>query len=236
MIRGIVLSALVAGLAASLVLTAVQRFEVVPIILEAESYEMAAPGGHAAGHAHDAAHDAAHDSAWAPEDGIERTLWTALANAGVGIGFALLLCAAYAWRGGVEPREGVLWGIAGFVVFFVNPSFGLQPEIPGAAAADLGARQLWWIGAVACTAVGVWLVAFGRRAGTTLAGGLLCLLPHVIGAPQPGMSDGGAPLELAHAFVGASYLANGIFWMVLGAASAYAFTRFTRLERRAATA
>ena len=255
MIRGIVLSALVAGLAASLVLTAVQRYQVVPIILEAETYESAAAadhaadhvdgnrqasqagGGEAAAHVHDTAgHDAAGHEAWAPEDGIERALWTALANAGVGIGFALLLCAAYAWRGGVGMREGVLWGIAGFLVFFVNPSFGLQPEIPGAASAELGARQLWWIGTVACTALGVGLVVFGRGAGTAAAGALLCLVPHVIGAPQPGAAGGNAPLELAHAFVGASYVANGVFWIVLGAASAYAFTRLARLERPDAAA
>ena len=255
MIRGIVLSALLAGLAASLVLTAVQRYQVVPIILEAETYERAAAGGSAADHADDERvasqtdvgvgaahgqgapdHDAPGHEAWAPEDGIERALWTALANVGVGIGFALLLCAAYAWRGGVGAREGVLWGIAGFLVFFVNPSFGLQPEIPGAASAELGARQLWWIGTVACTALGVWLVAFGRRAGTAAAGALLCLVPHVIGAPQPGGAGGNTPLELAHAFVGASYVANGVFWIVLGAASAYAFTRLARPERPDAAA
>lgn len=248
MIRGIFFAAIVAGLVASLVLTAVQRFEVVPIILQAESYESGAraTGEGAAGHA-PASEAASHtrdegagahshgDPEWAPHDGIERTFWTAVANAGAGIGFALLLCAAYAWRGGVTLREGVLWGAAGFLVFFVNPSFGLQPEIPGAAAADVGARQLWWLGAVACTGVGIWLLAFGLRWSTALAGALLCLVPHVIGAPLPGEAGGNAPLELAHAFLGATYLANGVFWIVLGIASAYVFTRFTRLQRAGAT-
>ncbi|MDX1432598.1 MAG: CbtA family protein [Gammaproteobacteria bacterium] len=232
MIRGIFFAAIVAGLVASLVLTAVQRFEVVPIILQAESYES---GAHAHASGNGAAAHGHVDEEWAPHDGIERTFWTAVANAGAGIGFALLLCAAYAWRGGVTLREGVLWGSAGFLVFFVNPSFGLQPEIPGAAAADVGARQLWWLGAVACTGVGLWLLAFTLRWSTALAGALLCLVPHVIGAPLAGEAHGSAPVELAHAFLGATYLANGVFWIVLGTASAYVFTRFTRLERTVAT-
>ena len=221
MIRNILLSAVVAGLVAGLVLTAVQRYQVVPIILAAESYEQAgAP--------------AQHEHEWAPDDGIERTFWTAVANAGAGIGFALLLCAAYAWRGRIALREGVLWGIGGFVVFFVNPSFGLPPEIPGAAAADLGARQLWWIAAVICTGAGLWLLVFRREWTAALTGALLCLAPHVVGAPQPAEGTGAAPLELAHAFVGAAYVANAVFWIVLGLATALCFARFAMRENAGA--
>jgi cobalt transporter subunit CbtA len=234
-IRSILLSAVLAGLVAGLVLTAVQRYRVIPIILQAETYETAAGPAHvhdaAPGHSHDSAvAGRAHgDGEWAPEDGFERTFWTWVANTGAGIGFALLLCAAYAWRGRIALREGVLWGIGGFVVFFVNPSFGLQPEIPGAAAADLGARELWWIGTVACTAAGLWLLAFRREWTAALAGAALCLVPHVVGAPQPGQADAIAPPALAQAFVGATYLANAVFWIVLGLASALCFARLTHV-------
>ncbi|MDX1431020.1 MAG: CbtA family protein [Gammaproteobacteria bacterium] len=236
MLRSTLLAAVVAGFAAGLVLTAVQRYEVVPIILEAETYERTTAAGHTTdttadqAHADEAARHAHGDGEWAPLDGLERTFWTAIANIGAGVGFALLLCAAYAWRGRVELREGVLWGIGGFAVFFVNPAFGLAPEIPGAATAELGARQAWWIATVLCTAAGLALIVFRRSSTAALAGAALCLAPHVVGAPLPAAAGGNAPLALAHAFVGAAYVANAVFWVVLGLASAYCFARFTRAE------
>ena len=44
MFRRIVFSAVAAGLLAGILLTAVQRLQVVPVILEAETYEVADPG------------------------------------------------------------------------------------------------------------------------------------------------------------------------------------------------
>lgn len=235
MIRDILLSAVVAGVIAGLVLSAVQRYEIVPIIAQAETYESAGGGARAGDTSHDhtragAAVPHTHAGEWAPDDGLERTFWTAVANVGAGIGFALLLCAAYAWRGRIELREGVLWGFGGFAAFFINPAFGLAPEIPGAAAAELGARQAWWLATVLCTVAGLWLLAFRREWSAALAGAALCLAPHVVGAPHPEEAGGSAPLALAHAFVGAAYVANAIFWIVLGLASAYFFARFTRRE------
>jgi len=236
--RHILLSAIVAGIVTGLALTGVQRVEVVPIILEAERYEAA--GGAAdqgRDHGHDPGAAAAHDhedaagGTWAPEEGAERTVWTAIANVSIGIGYALLLCAAYAWRGRVDLREGVLWGIGGFAVFFVNPAFGLPPEIPGSLAADLDARQLWWFATVICTAAGLGLIAFRREWQAALGGAALCLAPHLLGAPQPDQAGGGAPLALAHEFVHATYLANAIFWVLLGVATAWCFARFAPRTR-----
>src|SRR3546814_2466811 len=54
------------------------------------------------------------DRAWAPEDGAERWLYTALANVLTGIGFALLIGAAAELKGGIGSwRQGVFWGQIG---------------------------------------------------------------------------------------------------------------------------
>ena len=52
------------------------------------------------GHHHD------HGDAWAPHDGIERTFWTGVSNVATAIGFALLLVAVFAWRGGRRGARG----------------------------------------------------------------------------------------------------------------------------------
>ena len=85
--------------------------------------------------------------AWAPADGMERTTYSFLANIVTGIGFALLLVAVSELAGGILSwRQGVLWGLAGFAVFTLAPGLGLPPELPAMPAADLGARQFWWVG------------------------------------------------------------------------------------------
>src|SRR5262249_34147620 len=114
---------------------------------------------HAAGTGHH--HDA---DEWKPQDGWQRTLFTFGANLLMGVGYAFVLVALYLlWR---EPKGtvgGALYGLAGFAVFFAAPAIGLPPELPGTAAADLTARQIWWVITAMATAVGLILLVSQSR-------------------------------------------------------------------------
>ncbi len=223
MFRRIVFAACLGGLVAGLVLTLVQKFHVTPIILEAEKYETVEPA--AAGHEHDNADVHHHGEAWAPGDGWERTLWTAVSNIGMAVGFGLLLVAFFSLRDKVTVAQGVLWGLGGYAIFFESPVFGLTPEIPGAEAVALGLRQGWWLAAVVLSGMGLAMLVFTKHWGLKICGVALIALPHIIGAPHPAVAGGNAPETLAQSFVIASAFANAIFWLVLGASSAYAFRR-----------
>ena len=181
-------------------------------------------GRSGATHSHD--HD--HGGGWAPEDGVERTFRTAVSNVATAIGFALLLVAVFAWRGGATWRQGLLWGAAGFFVFFLNPAVGLRPEIPGAFAAGLLDRQLWWLLAVACSAAGVGLLVFAPKAAAKVGGAVLLAVPHLVGAPHPEVPGGLAPDGLTDSFVVAAAATNAAFWLVLGVVAAVTFGRFSR--------
>ena len=184
-----------------------------------------------AGHSHAGTAGGAdhhHGEAWAPEDGIERIVWTAVSNVATAIGFALLLGAIFAWRGGTTWRQGLVWGGAGFVVFFANPAIGLHPEIPGAFAAELPGRQLWWLFAVVCSGAGAGLLLLARKAAVKGAGAVLLAVPHLAGAPHPDVMGGLAPQALADQFVIATAITNGVFWLILGLAMAVAFSRFAQ--------
>lgn len=207
--------AALASLLAGLLLTAVQQIQVVPRILEAETYEQAAETVHLttpvdvpAGHGH---------GAWHPENGWERNLYTAAANIVIAFGFALLLGAAAALRDTkLDWRSGLLWGAAGYAVFFVAPSLGLPPELPGTQAAELAHRQLWWAAMSACTAAGLALVVFSGRHAAKILGAALLVVPHLVGAPHPAVHGGNAPAELAQAFILATIVANAVLWLALG--------------------
>ena len=192
----------------------------------------AAPGSGSEAHRHDHSHE--HGSSWAPEDGIERTLWTGVSNVATAIGFALLLVAVFAWRGSATWRQGLLWGAAGFFVFFLNPAIGLRPELPGAAATDLLDRQIWWLLTVACSAAGVGLLLLAPRAAAKAGGAVLLVVPHLAGvlhSPRSPVSEavgGLAPESLAHSFVVAAAATNAAFWIVLGLVAAAAFSRLSR--------
>ncbi len=234
--RRLIYAALCAGLLSGIVAAAAHQIATVPLILKAETYEQKAPPA-ASGHEHASA--APHDAAaianttvnataeWEPENGLERSLYTLAADLLTAIGFALLLTAGLALRGGtIGWREGLYWGLAGFAVFTLAPGLGLPPEIPGTAAAPLLSRQLWWIATAAATGGGLALLAFTRRPAFAALALLLLLLPHLYGAPQPAEHAAAAPAALARQFVVAATVASLVFWVALGAATGFFYRRF----------
>ena len=226
MIKRIARTAGFSGLLAALLLTLLQSFWVAPLILQAETYESAAPA--AEHHSHDGAAVAAHEhsaEAWSPEDGWQRILSTTGGNLVVAVGFALILVALYSLREPNRVSTGALWGLAGFAVFCLAPTLGLPPELPGTAAADLGQRQSWWIGTAAATALGLALLVFARHWLLKAAGVVLLVVPHVIGAPQPEVHQSLAPEALETQFKIASWLTNAVFWLALGLLSAWFYRR-----------
>jgi cobalt transporter subunit CbtA len=179
---------------------------------------------HEAQHAHDAPHQ---HGGWQPDDGAERTFYTALADVSMAVGYGLLLAAAIGLRGRpVDWRVGMLWGVAGYAVFFLAPSLGLPPELPGTAAAPVAARQGWWIATAMSTATALALLAFGRHWSLKLAAVALLFVPHLVGAPQPLVHDSVAPAYLQSSFVYATALANGAFWLALGGLTGFFHKRF----------
>ena len=254
MFRKLFGAAFAAGIIAGLLITGIQQVTTTPLILHSEEYEN---GGHdhaaavqsdyviiqtklfstrpsagsetlflahsnsgTEGHDHD-------DEAWAPEDGLERTVFTLGANITMGIAFALMLTAAFAVHGGeMSGRRGVLWAMGGFAMFTLGPNLGLPPEVPGSMAAELGARQMWWLGCAAATGIGLCLMVFGRKIGFVVLGILILIAPHVIGAPHPEEIGGGVPPELAGHFAAASIVVAAVFWAMLGWLSGTFYKRF----------
>jgi len=235
MIRKVLASALVSGLLAGVLVTVLEQFTTTPLILHAEEFE-------AAGHEHAFLDDLYQggdfvladdgedhgDGAWAPENGLERTFYTLLANLVAGVGFALLLIAGFVlWGKPVDPRKGVIWGIAGFATFAIAPALGLPPEVPGSMAAELGSRQAWWLMTAVATGGGLWCLVLSARMWVKAVGVVLIVLPHLVGAPQPAEIGGAVPPELAGHFVAASLVTAFVFWVVLGWLAGRCYERFT---------
>ena len=207
--RELVIAALWTGLLAGSLLTAVQQIQVIPTLLKAEVYEESAAASKS-----ETSHE--HET-WQPANGWERTFFTAVANLSLGVGFALLLGAIMCLRG--RPgnwRLGLLWGLAGYLIFFVAPSLGLPPEVPGTEAAKLADRQSWWLITVLDTGFGLSLLAFAKTKTNKFFGAVLLVSPHLIGAPQPEVHNSTAPAELAQSFLTATVFANAVFWLALG--------------------
>jgi cobalt transporter subunit CbtA len=143
-----------------------------------------------------------HESEWEQKEGFQLIALMVAANILTAIGFAMLLTGAYAIRGHtVSWREGLAWGLAGFIVFTAAPGLGLPPELPGMPVDDLTARQTWWIATAAATAGGFCLLAFRSTAWAALFGLGLIALPHLIGAPIAPESHSDVPHALSHRFI-----------------------------------
>ncbi|MBD8685633.1 MULTISPECIES: CbtA family protein [unclassified Rhizobium] len=228
--RNIVFTAVLVGLIAGLAVSAMQAIGTTPLILQAETFESrGAEVAHAHTHEAGAPADHHHDpEAWAPADGFERNAYTIAANVLTAIGYALVLTALISLRNSAGGwREGLLWGLAGFAAVMLAPAIGLPPELPGSPAAELGARQMWWVATVAATAGGLALLAFKRaEAWAVILALVLMAAPHIIGAPLPPAGEHAlAPLPLERRFVVLATVTSFVFWIILGTLSGHLLKR-----------
>jgi cobalt transporter subunit CbtA len=221
--RRVFLAAILAGLAAGIVWSAVQQLRVTPFILAAEVFEHG-PNSH-----DHAGHSASEAKAWTPADGLERTVYTLLANLIVGVAFSLALAGASLLLGRpITLANGAIWGLCGFLAFSLAPAAGLPPELPGMPAGDLLARQIWWWFTAGMTASGLALMTV-RKGGTFWAIALaLIALPHVIGAPAAPEEISNVPAHLASGFAANALASAAVFWLCLGLAQGFINERSSR--------
>lgn len=228
MFRNLFFAALVAALCAGLLVSAIQHFRVTPLILHAETFEGETGHSHGEGaeaHSHDEAAEVQAEE-WAPQDGAERTLYTILANLLAAAGFALLIGAVSMFANRpITAANGWLWGAAGFATFVLAPSYGLAPELPGMPAADLFARQLWWVGTALATGAAIMLLVKTRAAWAIALAVALVAIPHIIGAPIAPDEPSAVPAHLATEFAAATIGTSAIFWLVLGSVFGWAGDR-----------
>jgi len=202
--RKLVAVSLLTGLLGGLLLSVLQHYQTLPLILAAEQFETPS-----AEHVHD----------WQPMDGWQRNGFTLLFNGLTGFGFALLISASMYWRDQRGYLYGLGWGLAGYLVFFVAPSLGLPPELPGTDSAELHSRQAWWLFTAAATAMGLFGLVLTKQRWLQIGGACLLALPHLVGAPHPEVAHASAPEELQQHFVVLTSIINALFWLTLGAIS-----------------
>ena len=245
MLKKLLASALFAGFAAGLIAVVQQFAFVQQVLLQSELYEngeiehFSAPVAHdhASGHGQEAepapktvdeAHDHSDHDHGATENGgidFKRDGLSVVFSIFTYVGYALMLVAVFALAESqgitITQRSGLLWGLAGYLCVQFAPAFGLAPELPGNAAADLGSRQVWWFSTVILTAVGLWLLAFSKNKAMMAVGAVAILLPHLIGAPHPDGFNGPAPPELASLYATRALGVGLIAWITLGMVAAY---------------
>jgi cobalt transporter subunit CbtA len=231
MIGRLVLAALIAGMAAGFIYGGVQHVRTTPLILAAEVYETGPAHDHLAATADRAttptpAHEHEKEE-WGPADGWPRTLSTTISSMITGAGFALLLAGISLLTGlPITPKNGLIWGICGFLAATVAPGAGLAPELPGMPTADLVSRQVWWVATIIATGAGIFLIATRRELIWLPAAVVLIALPHIIGAPQPLTHETAVPAGLAASFAANTIAASAVLWSLIGLFLGLALQKF----------
>lgn len=217
MLSKLLASALFAGAAAGLIAGLLQLLFVQPVLLHAELYESGelVHFGSIASSAHPdlPGFDAVRD--------LLSIVFSMLTYTGYAMMLVALMLIAEERGAHVTARTGIIWGIAGFVAAHFAPGFSLAPELPGSAAADIGARQVWWFATVISAGIAMWLLAFGRNWAMWGSAVILLAAPHVIGAPMPDTLTGPVPTEIASLFASRAYGVGMVAWVMLGCFAAY---------------
>lgn len=219
-------SAVFAGLAAGLIAALLQFSFVTSSLLEGELYETGAK-----------IHFAVDGSPQSPRGGAPvdigaepmRYALTLAFNIVTYTGFGLLLVALMALAETkkltkITPRQGLIWGLAGFVAIQLAPAVGQPPVLPGSVGADIGPRQAWWLATLVCAGLAMWVLAFGRGVWPWLAIPLL-LGPQIVGAPVLDTYFGVTPAELSAKFASMSLGYAAAAWTSLGFFVAYFYSR-----------
>lgn len=232
MLSRLLISGLFAGAAAGLIAALLQLYFVQPVLLHAELYE-SGKLVHFGAEAVSAHQDLGGIDPM--RDGLS-VVFTMLTY--TGYAFVLLAGMALAEMRGanINARNGLIWGLAGFVAFHFAPGFTLAPEVPGVAAADVYARQVWWWSTVATAGAGLWLIAFGRNWLAWGAAAILLLAPHVVGAPEPDAFTGPVPTEIGALFASRAFGVGMAAWLLLGCFAGYFWQREGAREGAAQTA
>lgn len=246
MVNRVLTVSLLAGLLAGLVIAALQHVTTTPLILKAETYEAAlraaapslaafdgeariilahGPAGHAAGHEH---------AEWKPEDGFQRTAFTALVTVATSVGFAaLLLGGMIAANERINDKTALAWAACGFLAFGLVPAAGLAPELPGSAAAELLNRQIWWVATALVTAGGLFVFLRMEAPWLRALAVMAMLAPHVIGAPHPAAPESRVPAEIAAHFAALSLAVQAALWLATGLAVGVLWPWATRRAAKA---
>ena len=211
---------LLAGLLAGLLIAALQQVTTTPLILAAETYEKSAEASAApkAPHSHHGTEVHSHGEGWKPGDGMPRFFFTAITTVATAVGVAFVLMAVMVIAGvPIDERRALAWAVAGFIACGLAPAAGLAPELPGSAAGDLIARQLWWVGTAIATAVALWAFLRADHHPVVRLGAVVLLLaPHFIGAPHPHELESKVPAELAAQFAALSLAVQALLWALVG--------------------
>ena len=214
MVKNLFVSAICAGIVAGLTAALLQFIFVIPVLLEGELFESGA-------RLHFGSNGSPQSDRGVPGLGDDwgRHSMTVAFNIITYTGYGLILAAMISYtalKGSIIPsRQGVIWGLCGFIAVQLAPAIGLPPELPGTIAAEVGPRQMWWLGTIVATAAGMGLIAFGRSY-LPLGGIAIMLIPHLVGAPHLNTFFGVAPPELAAEFATISLGTSAAGWAVLG--------------------
>jgi len=218
MFSRILTSALIAGAAAGLIAALLQLVFLQPVLLHAELFEKGIL-------THFGSAPMSEMTVELPGFDAQRDLLSIAFSMLIYAGFGLMLVAAMtlAESNGtkITARSGLIWGVAGFVSVHLAPGFSLPPEVPGVAAADITARQIWWFSTVGVTIVALWLLAFGKTPVAWVISVALLIAPHLIGAPQSEIMTGPAPTELGSLYAARAFGVNLAGWVALGILAGY---------------
>jgi cobalt transporter subunit CbtA len=224
MLGKIILSTLVAGLLAGLIMAGIQYLRLTPLIQIAESYE--SPETEAIAEANKPCVETmpgmkmCNDNgrpSWKPAEGWQRTISTTTASLMTGAGFAILMLGMSMLTNiTITKQNGLIWGICGFCAVSLAPAIGLPPQLPGMPTIDLHSRQIWWIATILLTGAATYIWVKARNGWWQLAAIIIAIAPQVFAPIAPAKTESNLPTSLAAEFVSSSLAANLIMWLAIG--------------------
>ncbi len=225
-----------------MLLTVVQGIELIPLLHDSEARQLNSSSSSVATDPLNSQPSQSHDAqASPPAPSHERQLYTLLTNTIISWGYALVICATMALhhlhstRPPVTRASGLIWGLAGYIAFYVAPTMAIPPQTPaseifltdGLLSLSLPLQKTAWLAVSITTAAGIAGIYYAKGQ-KKLWGAAVLILPQLLLAtlgselthsamhPQHNNLDAKIASITAASYSKIGYITNLLYWLVLG--------------------
>jgi cobalt transporter subunit CbtA len=205
MLGKIILSTIIAGLLAGLVLAILQYVRLEGLIVTAETFEH---GG---------------------EPAIRNLLTRIAPPLLTGAGFAILMLGVSMLSNiAITKQNGLVWGMCGFIAVSLAPAIGLPPQLPGMPEIDLHTRQIWWLATILVTAFAIYLWVKAKDFRWQIAAVMIAIAPQFFAPHHTANTESNLPASLVAEFVSSSLAANLAMWLAIGFFASIALDKYQK--------
>jgi cobalt transporter subunit CbtA len=232
MLQRLLISSLIAGFFAGVVVTFLHLLLIQPMIDQAEVYELLSSVDMMDIHeVHNHNEEGHHHN---EEVGVrifgydlERTIFSFIANTLIATGFSFFFASALTLINySLDYKRILLIGFFGFLSFCLLPSISISPQPPGTLQADIMLRQFLWLLTASFSVIGLGLFIYKKEIKWRIINFVMLIIPHIVIILFIKVNPvNNLPSDLVFKFIFSTIASGAVLWLMLSIVMGYFYKK-----------